>query len=85
MKTAFHTIFKSRSDGTVVGWVEEVPGTVCRGRSMDECRHLLRESLQLVLEARRAEARLYVDDHCVEETLEIDLPEHAPSQVPVHV
>jgi len=85
MKSSFHTIFKSRNDGTFVGWVEEVPGTVCRGRSIDECRSRLRESLQLVLEARRAEARLYVDDHCVEETLEIDLPELASHPTQLHI
>ncbi len=75
MKSSFHSIFKERPDGTVVGWVEEVPGTVCRGRTIDECRTLLRESLHVVLEARRAEARLYVDAHCVEETLDVDLPD----------
>ena len=61
MKQRYHTIIKPEPNGWFVGWVEEVPGTITRGRSLDECRRNLRESLQLMLDTHRDEARLGLD------------------------
>ncbi len=79
MKQRYHTIIKPRPDGSFVGWVEEIPGTVSRGASIDECREHLREALALIIEAHRAEARLFLDDTCLEEPVELEIPdfEHA--------
>lgn len=73
MKQRYHTIIKPESNGWFVGWVEEVPGTITHGRSLDECRHNLRESLQLMVETHRDEARLGLDRNCILEAIEIDV------------
>lgn len=73
MKQRYHTIIKPESNGWFVGWVEEVPGTITHGRSLEECRQNLRESLQLMVETHRDEARLGLDRHCILEAIEIDV------------
>ena len=73
MKQRYHTIIKPESNGWFVGWVEEVPGTITHGRSLEECRQNLRESLQLMVETHRDEARLGLDRNCILEAIEIDV------------
>ncbi len=82
MKQHYHSIIKPRSDGWFVGWVEEIPGTITRGRSLIECRRKLRESLALMIETHRSEARLFLDQSCLEECVEIEAPEYAHDDVP---
>jgi len=77
MKQCYHTIIKPEPNGWFVGWVEEIPGAISQGRSLDECRHNLRESLQLLVETHRDEARIGLDPSCIEESIEIDVPEPA--------
>ena len=80
MKQRYHTIIRPESNGWFVGWVEEIPGTITHGHSLDECRRNLRDSLQLIVETHRDEARLGMQDNCILETLEIDVaevPRHA--------
>ena len=78
MKQRYHTIIKPEPNGWFVGWVEEIPGTITHGRSLDECRQNLRDSLQLMVETHRDEARLGLDPSCLQESIEIDVSE--PSQ-----
>ncbi len=78
MKQRFHTIIKPRPDGWFVGWVEEIPGTITAGRSLDECRHNLRDSLQLMLDTHRDEARLCLDPSCIQEAIEVEVTELPP-------
>jgi predicted RNase H-like HicB family nuclease len=75
MKQRYHTIIKPDQNGSFVGWVEEVPGALTHGRSLDECRERLRAALQLMLETHRDEARQGLDTSCIQESIEIDLPE----------
>ena len=49
MRQRYHTIIKPEPNGWFVGWVEEVPGTITHGRSLDECRQNLRELLKYSL------------------------------------
>lgn len=70
----YHTIIKPEQNG-FVGWVEEIPGALTHGHSLDECRDNLRAALQLMLETHRDEARMGLDDSCIQEDIEIDLPE----------
>ena len=80
MKQRYHTIIKPEANGWYVGWVEEIPGTITLGRTLAECRKNLRESLRLMLETHRDEARLGMDDKCILEAIEIDVsesPQHA--------
>jgi predicted RNase H-like HicB family nuclease len=73
MKQRYHTIIKPERNGWFVGWVEEVPGTITQGKSLDECRQNLRDSLQLMLETHRDEARQALDASCIQESIEIDV------------
>ncbi len=72
MKQQYHTIIKPEHNGRFVGWVEEIPGTITTGRSLDELRHNLKDSLELMLETHRDEARLGLDPTCLQETIEVD-------------
>ena len=75
MKQRYHTIIKPEANGWFVGWVEEVPGAISQGRSLDECRQNLRDSLELIVETHRDEARIGLDPSCIQESIEIDIPE----------
>jgi predicted RNase H-like HicB family nuclease len=77
MKQRYHTIIKPEANGWFVGWVEEIPGAISQGRSLDECRHNLRESLELLVETHRDEARIGLDPSCIQESIEIEVPEPA--------
>jgi predicted RNase H-like HicB family nuclease len=75
MKQRYHTIIKPEPNGWFVGWVEEIPGTITQGRSLDECRRNLRDSLELMVETHRDEARQGLDPSCIQEAIEIDVLE----------
>jgi predicted RNase H-like HicB family nuclease len=77
MRQRYHTIIKPQRTGWFVGWVEEVPGTITHGRSLDECRSNLKEALQLMIETHRDEARQALDPSCIQEAIEIDTSELA--------
>lgn len=72
MKQQYHTIIKPDANGWFVGWVEEIPGTITTGRSLDECRHNLKDALELMIDTHRDEARLALDPTCLQETIEVD-------------
>jgi predicted RNase H-like HicB family nuclease len=75
MKQRYHTIIKPDVNGSFVGWVEEIPGALTHGRSLGECRERLREALELMLETHRDEARQALDPSCIQEAIEIEVPE----------
>lgn len=75
MRQQYHTIIKPDRNGWFVGWVEEVPGTITCGKSLDECRRNLRDSLELMIQTHRDEARLSLDASCIQEPIEIDIAE----------
>jgi len=72
MRQRYHTIIKPDSTGGFVGWVEEIPGTMSHGHSLEECRERLRDSLLLMVETRRDEARRPLDASCILGSIEID-------------
>ena len=57
VKQRYHTIIKPQHAGWFVGWVEEIPGTITHGKSLEECRENLKDSLQIMLETHRDEAQ----------------------------
>ena len=82
MRQRYHTIIKPESTGWFVGWVEEIPGTITHGHSLDECRKNLRQSLLLMVETHRDEARQGLDARCIQESIEIDTSElHFPQSM----
>jgi predicted RNase H-like HicB family nuclease len=78
MKQRYHTIIKLQNNGTYVGWAEELPGALTYGRSLEECREKLRDSLQLLIETHRDEARRALDPTCLQESIEIDVDPMPP-------
>jgi predicted RNase H-like HicB family nuclease len=44
-------------DGWVAAWIDELPGVVTQGRTIEEARHNLREAAQLWLAANRDSAQ----------------------------
>lgn len=77
MKQRYHTIIKLLDSGTYVGWVEELPGALTYGRTLEQCRTKLRDSLQLLVDTHRDQARRALDSSCLQESIEIDLIEPA--------
>lgn len=75
VKQQFHTIIRPTEDGWYVGWVEEVPGTISYGRTLSDCRSNLRDALSIMLESIRSEARVGLDNQCLQEMLEIEVEE----------
>ena len=73
MRQRYHTIIRPEPNGWFVGWVEEVPGTITSGKSLDECRDKLRRSLSLMIETYRDEARAGLTAGCIQEAVEIDV------------
>ncbi len=78
MRQSYHSIIKPARDGVFIGWVEEVPGTVTAGRSLDECRRNLKDALELMVETHRHEARLALDTSCLQEPIEIEVADSSP-------
>ncbi|HEX4796205.1 MAG TPA: type II toxin-antitoxin system HicB family antitoxin [Humisphaera sp.] len=75
MRQRYHTIIRPESDGSFVGWVEEIPGAITQAPSLQACREGLREALSLLLEIHRDEARQGADENCILEAIEIDVEE----------
>ena len=71
----YHTIIRPQPNGWFVGWVEEIPGTITYGESLDNCRANLREALKLMVDTHRDEARMGLDDSCILEPIEIEVGE----------
>jgi predicted RNase H-like HicB family nuclease len=78
----YHTIIRPQPNGWFVGWVEEIPGTITYGQSLKQCRANLRESLKLMVETHRDEARMCLDHSCILEAMEIEVAEE-PSRCAV--
>ena len=64
----------ARVDDGLVARVDE------HGRSLDECRANLKDSLQLMVETNRDSARIGLDPSCILESIEIDLAETTVAQ-----
>jgi predicted RNase H-like HicB family nuclease len=75
MKQRYHTIIKPERNGWFVGWVEEVPGTMTHGHSLEECRRNLKDALELMVLTHRDEARLALDQSCILGSIEIESAE----------
>jgi predicted RNase H-like HicB family nuclease len=85
MRQRYHTIIRPQSNGGFIGWVEEVPGTITAGRTVDECRTNLRDSLSLMIETYRDEARAGLTPDCIMEPVEIDVEDARPLSRPQSV
>jgi predicted RNase H-like HicB family nuclease len=65
-------VFEPAEEGGYVAFVEEVPGAISQGETLDEARENLKEALSLMLEVNRENALQDVDEsRVVRETIAI--------------
>jgi predicted RNase H-like HicB family nuclease len=58
----FTAVFEAAEEGGYVAFVEEVPGAISQGETLDEARENLKEALALMLEVNRENALQGVDE-----------------------
>ena len=73
MTQTFTAVFEEAEEGGYVAFVEEVPGAISQGETMDEARENLKEALALMLEVNREKALAGVSESRVVRE-PIDLP-----------
>ena len=61
MITSFTAVFEEAEEGGYVAWVEELPGAITEGETIEEARENLKEAIQLILEVNRELALEGVD------------------------
>ncbi|HEY2325433.1 MAG TPA: type II toxin-antitoxin system HicB family antitoxin [Thermoanaerobaculia bacterium] len=70
MATTFTAVFEPAEEGGYVAFVEELPGAISQGETLDEARTNLKEAVELILETNRELALEGVDPaHVVREKL----------------
>jgi len=72
MANEFTAVFEDGGDGWITAYVEEVPGAITQGRTIDEARVLLKEALELVLESNRELTRSQSSPDAVREKIAVD-------------
>jgi len=61
MITSFTAVFEEAEEGGYVAYVEELPGAISQGETLEEARENLKEAIQLILEVNRELALQGVD------------------------
>jgi predicted RNase H-like HicB family nuclease len=59
--TSLTAVYEPAEEGGYVAFVEELPGAVSQGETLDEARENLREAIELILEVNRELALEGVD------------------------
>jgi predicted RNase H-like HicB family nuclease len=68
----FTAVFEEAEEGGYVAFVEELPGAISQGETVDEARENLKEAVALILEVNRERALQGVDEgHVIREQLVI--------------
>jgi predicted RNase H-like HicB family nuclease len=58
----FTAVFEPADEGGFTAFVEELPGAISQGETLDEARENLREAIQMILEVNRESALEAVDE-----------------------
>ena len=53
MANTFTALFEPADEGGYVAFVQELPGAISQGETLDEARENLREAIELILEVNR--------------------------------
>jgi predicted RNase H-like HicB family nuclease len=61
MTHTFTAVFEEAPEGGYAAWVEELPGAISQGETLDEARENLKDAIQLILECNREQAYRDVD------------------------
>lgn len=62
MAQTFTAVFEEAEEGGYTAWVEELPGAITQGETIDEARENLKEAIQLIIEVNRELALQDVDE-----------------------
>lgn len=72
MTHTFTAVFEEAEEGGYTAFVEELPGAISQGETIEEARENLKEAIELVLEANRELAMRGVDqERLIRERIEI--------------
>lgn len=73
MTHTFTAVFEEAHEGGFTAFVEELPGAISQGETLDEARENLKEAIQLILEANRELAMRGVDQaRLIRETIVVN-------------
>ncbi|MEK6374688.1 MAG: type II toxin-antitoxin system HicB family antitoxin [Acidobacteriota bacterium] len=62
MTHTFTAVFEPAEEGGFTAFVEELPGAISQGETLDEARENLKDAIQLILEVNREKALDDVDE-----------------------
>jgi predicted RNase H-like HicB family nuclease len=66
----FTAVFEPAEEGGFTAFVEELPGAISQGETLDEARENLKDAIQLILEVNREKALDDVDEaHIIREKI----------------
>ena len=74
MKREFSVVYTPIEDGWIMATAPDVPGAVTQGRDMDEARMMIKEAVELVLQANRDLPNNEATTDSVWETVTVDVP-----------
>jgi len=58
MTNNFTAVYQPAEEGGFIAFVEEIPGAITQGETIEEARENLMDAVQLILEANREQNRL---------------------------
>ena len=70
-RNEFTAVFEPTAEGGWVAWVEELPGALTQGETLEESRANLAEAIELILEANRELRQGPVAEGVIRETITI--------------
>src|SRR5688572_547952 len=72
MTNNFTAVYQAAEEGGFIAFVEELPGAITQGETIEEARANLQDAIQLVLEANREQNRHELaDDHVIREMITV--------------
>ena len=73
MTHTFNAVFEETEEGGFTAFVEELPGAISQGETLEEARENLKEAIQLILDANRELAMRGVDQaRLIRETIVVN-------------
>ena len=74
MRHDYHVVFTPIEDGWIMATVPELPGAITQGRDLEEARENIRETVELLLESYRENARHDAPGSAIWDTMSIEVP-----------
>lgn len=74
MRHEFRVIYTPIEDGWIMAQAPELPGAVTQGRTMDEARAMIKDAVELLLEAYCENAERDAPGNAIWEIIAVDVP-----------